>query len=151
MCIALWRAIRRDAGDEVPEVDPQWATDLLDPIYRVPRTRRSAIQLVSAVYAPWWPAGKTAYKFYGGNGRKDMISYMLAMAVPFYIWLILLVLWILELLIGYGLPVGVVYIGWAVLMGFFAYLTGTVLSIISWYKVRGCSSIKGTRNTKAGP
>ena len=120
MCIALWRTIRRDSGVELP-TDPHFATDLIDPLYTVPKTKNQLVQWGQAIFFPWYSAGKTAYKFEGHTSKSNLIGNMLALAIPFYIWLVIIILWLLELVIGYGFPVGVVYIGWAVLMAFFAY------------------------------
>lgn len=136
MCVALWRAMRRDLGIENPEIDPKFSTDLIDPIFISPKSKPEFLKHAMAFLVPWYGGGKACHMLYGGS-NKQLYGYMAVLAVPWYIWIIITILWILELIIGLGMPVGVMYIGWAVLMGFFFYLTGTRSLMREKFKING--------------
>ena len=122
MCVALWRALKIEGGDLDPE-GPQFATDLLDVLYNPTKTK--IIKVIVAIFAPWWPLGKVAAKLF----NTSHWPYMILFAVPFYTWAILLLLQIENP----GLP----YVGWAILIAFFAYASGVRTNIRAKYRING--------------
>ena len=122
MCVALWRALKIEGGDLDPE-GPQFATDLLDVLYNPTKTK--IIKVIVATFAPWWPLGKVAAKLF----NTSHWPYMILFAVPFYTWAILLLLQIENP----GLP----YVGWAILIAFFAYASGVRTNIRAKYRING--------------
>ena len=122
MCVALWRAVREEAGD-VDERAGEFASSIFDVFDLV--SWNSLKRLLVAVVAPWYPAGRAAGKLY----RKDPHSYMVIVAVLFYGWILLEVLQVVD--------VGLAYVGWVVLCGFFAYVAGIRSSIREEYALSG--------------
>ena len=124
MCVALWRAVKMDAGDLDPH-GPQFTTGLLDVLSNPTLSRVGKVLL--AVVAPWYPLGKAAAKMGGPNERKWL--YMLVLAIPFYLWIVFMAL---EPIVD-----GLSYVGWTVLCGFFAYATSIRNSIREKYGIYG--------------
>ena len=122
MCVALWRAFKMELGDLDPH-GPQFFSSILDSVFH-PSLKRGG-RLLVAIFAPWVSMGKAAGKLYGGKTW----GYMLAIAVPFYLWILLELLQVLE-------P-GLAYIGWAVLFGFIAYGTGIRANMRAKYDING--------------
>jgi hypothetical protein len=122
VCVALWRLLKIECGDMDPN-GPQFTMGILDIFYH-PSLKLFA-RLIVAILAPWWPIGNAAGKLNGSNRYVAMVS----MAIPFYGWIILELLQIVE--------VGLAYVGWAVLFGFIAYATGTRAHMREKYKILG--------------
>jgi hypothetical protein len=109
VCVALWRVIKIEAGDMDPN-GTQFVVGLLDIVY-YPSVDR-LLRFIVALFAPWWPMGNAAGKLFGYNRYVAMVI----MAVPFYGWILLEIFQVLD-------PT-LMYMGWALLFGFFAYGTG---------------------------
>ena len=124
MCVALWRAVKMEAGD-LDQHGPHFTTGLLD-ILSNP-TVLGVGKVLLAVVAPWYPMGKAAYKLGGSRGKKWL--YMLILAVPFYLWILLMVL---EPVVA-----GISYVGWTVLFAFFAYATAIRNAVREKYNIYG--------------
>lgn len=124
MCVALWRAVKIEAGD-LDVNGPQFTTGLLD-VLSTP-TIQSVEKVLLSVIAPWYCMGVAAGETEKPSGRKW--THMLILAIPFYGWIGLLV---------WGFFVcGVGYVGWCVLLGFVAYASGIRLSIREKYGING--------------
>ena len=124
MCVALWRAVKMEAGD-LDQHGPHFTTGLLD-VLSSPTTLGIG-KVLLAVVAPWYPMGKAAYKLGGSSGKKWL--YMLILAVPFYLWILLMAL---EPAVA-----GISYVGWTVLFAFFAYATSIRNAIREKYNIYG--------------
>lgn len=124
MCVALWRAVKIEAGDLDPH-GPHFTTGLLDVLSNP--TSSSVQKVLLAVVAPWYSMGKAASKVAGREGRKCV--YMLVLAVLFYLWIACMAL--------EPVVTGISYIGWTVLCGFFAYATAIRNSIREKYGIYG--------------
>lgn len=124
MCVALWRAVKIEAGD-LDVNGPQFTTGLLD-VLSAPTTE-SVSKVLLSIFAPWYCMGVAAGELERSNGRKW--THMLILAIPFYTWIALLVLG--------GLVSGIGIVGWSVLFGFFAYATGIRISIREKYGISG--------------
>ena len=126
MCVALWRAVKVEAGDLDPN-GPQFTTGLLD-VLSIP-TVESVRKVIISIFAPWYSMGTAAGMVEKPNGRKW--THMLIMALPFYACISMLVL---ERLYVFS---GICYVGWTLLFGFFAYATGVRNSIREKYEING--------------
>lgn len=126
MCVALWRAVKVEAGDLDPN-GPQFTTGLLD-VLSTP-TVESVCKVIISIFAPWYSMGTAAGMVEKQNGR--MWTHMLIMALPFYACISMLVL---ERLYVFS---GICYVGWTLLFGFFAYATGVRNSIREKYEING--------------
>ena len=126
MCVALWRAVKVEAGDLDPN-GPQFTTGLLD-VLSIP-TVESVCKVIISIFAPWYSMGTAAGMVEKPNGRKW--THMLIMALPFYACISMLVL---ERLYVFS---GICYVGWTLLFGFFAYATGVRNSIREKYEING--------------
>lgn len=126
MCVALWRAVKVEAGDLDPN-GPQFTTGLLD-VLSTP-TVESVCKVIISIFAPWYSMGTAAGMVEKQNGR--MWTHMLIMALPFYACISMLVL---ERLCVFS---GICYVGYTLLFGFFAYATGVRNSIREKYEING--------------
>lgn len=126
MCVALWRAVKVEAGDLDPN-GPQFTTGLLD-VLSTP-TVESVCKVIISIFAPWYSMGTAAGMVEKQNGR--MWTHMLIMALPFYACISMLVLERLCVLSG------ICYVGYTLLFGFFAYATGVRNSIREKYEING--------------
>lgn len=124
MCVALWRAVKIEAGDLDPH-GPHFSTGLLDVLTQP--TMSSVQKVLIAIVAPWYSMGNAASKFAGREDRKYL--YMLALAAPFYLWIVCMAL---EPVVQ-----GISYVGWTILIGFFAYATAIRNSIREKYAIYG--------------
>ena len=122
MCVALWRALKIEGGDMDPN-GPEFSTDLLEIFYKP--TGEKFSRVVVAIFAPWWPLGKAAATLF----KTKRWPYMLLFAVPFYTWALLQILQVVN-------P-GLAYIGWAILVGFFAYASGMRSNMRDKYGING--------------
>ena len=124
MCVALWRAVKMEAGDLVPN-GPKFKTGLLDVLTNP--TCRSVLMIIVAILAPWYPIGKAAYKVSGPGGRK--YTHMMTLASLFYLWVVLMAL---EPLVA-----SISYVGWTVLLGFCAFGTGVRYALREKFGING--------------
>ena len=125
MCVALWRVMKEEGGDIDP--DARYFPNSIFAFFDF-TTAQKTINVVVSIFAPWWLAGKTAGKVYG----QKSWPHMLTLGSLFYGWIALLIFEILE--------DGLAYIGWVVLCGFFAYVTGIRLRVRARYQISGTMS-----------
>ena len=124
MCVALWRAVKMEAGDLDPH-GPQFTTGLLDVLSNPNKSMVGKILL--AVIAPWYSMGNAAYKL--GGMKNSRWVYWLISAFPFYLWIILMTL---EPVVD-----AISYVAWTVLFIFFAYGTSIRYSMRLKYNIYG--------------
>jgi choline-glycine betaine transporter len=122
LCVSLWRIFKSEYGD-VNDNEKEFHAGLLE-IIDNPSTRNCQ-RILLAIVAPWWPAGRAAGKLY----NKHPWRYMLIMAVLFYTWFLLIML--------YHVEENLMFVGWAVLCGFFAYVVGIRSSIRQFSGIQG--------------
>ena len=123
MCVALWRAVKMEAGDLDPN-GPQFTTSLLEVLSNP--TLKSVGGVLFAIIAPWYAMGNAAHKIDRQHGKG---WYMTIMAVLFYLWIILMAL---EPVVD-----SISNVAWDILMGFFAYATSIRYSIREEYNIYG--------------
>ena len=124
MCIALWRAVHFEAGVLDPN-GPDFNVGLLE-VFNKP-TCKALVKVIIAIFCPWYPMGMAAYRLNDSKGSR--VSYMVSLAVPFYLWIL-----------GMALePVveGLSYLAWAILFAFFAYGTAIRIGIREKYGING--------------
>ena len=121
-CVVMWRAIRIETNEFDPD-GPQFRVGLFE-VFARPSRKRLA-RLLLAVVAPWWSMSGTNAKVY----RCRRLPSLLFLAVLFNSWLLLEVLQVLES--------GLAYLGWAILLGFFAYGAGLRANIREKYAIPG--------------
>ena len=124
MCVALWRAVKVEAGD-LDIRGPQFTTSLLD-VLSTPTTD-SVSKVSLSVVAPWYFMGVAAGEVDKQNRRRCI--HMLILAVPFYGAIALFAM-------GFFQP-NLVYVGLSVLFGFFAYATSVRNSIREKHGING--------------
>ena len=124
MCVALWRAVKIEAGD-LNIHGPQFTTGLLD-VLSTPTTE-SVSKVFLSVVAPWYFIGVAAGEVDRRNRRRCI--HMLILAVPFYGAIALFAM-------GYLQP-NLRYVGLSVLFGFFAYATKVRNSIREKHDING--------------
>ena len=110
MCVSLWRALQDESGETTNEDQRRFNVSLCDVICM--QSSNSLKRLITAIFVPWWPAGRAAGKL----NRKNPVLYMVIIAVLFYGWMLLEILQLVE--------TGTAYIGLVVLCGLFAYVVG---------------------------
>ena len=124
MCVALWRAVKIEAGD-LDIRGPQFTTGLLD-VLSTP-TIESVSKVSLSFVAPWYFMGVAAGEVDKGNRRTWI--HMLILAVPFYGAKALFAM-------GFFQP-NLKYVGLSVLFGFFAYATSVRNSIREKHGING--------------
>jgi hypothetical protein len=123
LCVSVWRLLKSEYGD-ITDHDNEFHAGYLEVIDNP--SIRNFQRILLGIVAPWWPAGRAAGKL----NNKHPWRYMLIVAVLFYTGFLLIVLQTVEH--------NLMYVGWAVLCGFLAYVVGLRSS------VRVSSGIPGT-------
>lgn len=119
MCVALWRAVKMEAGDLNPS-GPQFRASLFAPLSSP--SCEGAPKFLLAIFAPWYVIAKAADKRNPNRCPIRLAVHMLLMGVPFYSWI--------AMMIAELVPVtGISYLGWAVLFLFFGVATAIRTSI----------------------
>jgi len=124
MSVALWRAVKMEAGDLDPQ-GPKFKTGLLEVLTNP--TSESVLMIIVAIFAPWYPIGVAAYKVSKPGGKK--YTHMLILASLFYLWVLLMAL---EPLVA-----SISYVGWTILFGFCAYGTGIRYALREKFAING--------------
>ena len=114
MCLSLWRTMQMDVGDY--DHSRKTFSSGLFSAFDNPSWKR-LLDILIAIVAPWWPAGRAAGMLY----MKHPLRYMIVMVTLFYGWLLLEILQVVE-------P-GLAYVGWVILCFFFTYLASIRLAI----------------------
>ena len=122
-CVAMWRAVREEAG-EIDKKEGTWKASMfaLD-------CKRRALKCIISVCCPWYLLAKTRMKINGKTSTKYFVIYSVSTAIPFYLWIILM-------LCEIGVD-GIQYVGWAVLMGFFVISCGLRGDVRAKYDIEG--------------
>lgn len=117
LCVALWRILKSEHG-EITGNEKDFHVEMFE-VFDNPSIRNLK-RVLLALVAPWWYAGHAAGKLY----HKHPWRYMLIGAVLYYTGFLLVFL----------SPVDetLMYIGWAVVCSFFAYVVG-IRSLIRQY------------------
>lgn len=123
MCVALWRALESDA-EAVKKTRVDFATGIFHVFSHL--SCEKLLALIIAIFAPWLPAGRASGKVSGG--QKPWCA-MITMGVLFYGWILLE---FLELAV-----VGLAYVGWVILMGFFAYVVAIRVAVRQKHDIPG--------------
>jgi choline-glycine betaine transporter len=91
-CLAMWRAVRYEAGD-ISWNGPQFVSQIYDHGFTLyPGASFNGARFgrtLKAMVAPWIDAGEAKDKLAGGKTAWTML-YRVALAVCFYVWIILL-------------------------------------------------------------
>ena len=125
MCVALWRAVRVDAG-EIHEDDGKWHIS----VFSGCGTRRRAMKFVISLVAPWYYLADVAsYKKDCKRSAKSFVGNSVLLGILFYGWIFLMIAEVRVTSIS--------YIGWALLIAFFAYASGIRGSIRETQKLQG--------------
>lgn len=122
MCVALWKAIKTDKKPE--QKSNVFMTGLFH-VFTFPLSLQKLLDFVVALTIPWFPAGRASTK----PGGQKISTQMITLAVLFHAFIILLILKEVEN--------DMIYIGWVVLMGYFAYVTAIRANIRRTYKIGG--------------
>ena len=122
MFISLWKAFKSE--EESKTRSPEFSTGLFR-VLTFPISLNKLGYLLVAVVIPWFPAGRAASKL---RARK-VYTPMVAMAVLFHLFLILIILKEVE--------TDIVYLGWVVLMGYFSYVTAIRAQIREAHRIKG--------------
>ncbi len=111
-CVALWRAVKKDAGDMSPD-GPTWYHDIFD-IFTWKRLMKTGM----AIVAPWFFIGRAEGRL-SGNPRP--LCMWMTLAIVFYGFI--------GLLIGEAGLGGLMYLAWPLYVGFAIMGTGVRSSI----------------------
>jgi len=124
MCTGLWIAVKDEFG-EIDHNAPVFYTSLFEVLDKP--TVKKLVHTMFAIIAPWWPMGYAASRV--NNNHDKAWAYMLVLAIPFYGWIILMILQVVDERLA--------YVGWAVLFGFFFYGTGIRSGLREKYHIGG--------------
>ncbi|XP_028401314.1 uncharacterized protein LOC114524439 [Dendronephthya gigantea] len=122
MCVALWEAI---STDKKPEKKSNAFLTGLFHVFTFPLSSQKLLDFAIALTIPWFPAGRASTK----PGGRKISTQMISLAVLFYSFIILLILKKVEN--------DIIYFGWVVLMGYFAFVTAIRANIRQTYKIDG--------------
>ena len=119
LCVAIWRAVKEDAGDYDPE-KAQFTMSIFD-IDSFKRFRK----MIGAIVAPWYYLGKTSAKLYKGNSA----GYMIFLGLIFNLWIALLAV---EVKVK-----GISHVAWALFIVFVGYAASLRISIREKFEIDG--------------
>ena len=122
LCVSLWRILKSEHGD-ITEDHTEFHAGYLEVIDNP--TTRNLQRILLAIIAPWWPAGRAAGKL----NNKHPWRYMLIVSVLFYTGILLITLQPVEH--------NLMYVGWAVICGFVAYIVGLRSSVRDFSGIPG--------------
>ena len=122
-CVAIYRALREESG-EIEISDERWEYSMWD----LNNERRITKALVSVV-APWYYLAKIRMILDDKTKMLYQILYSVLFGLPFYLWIILM---ICEVKVD-----AISYVGWAILLFFFAIGAGARGDIRKRYKLDG--------------
>ncbi|XP_065667061.1 glycine betaine transporter BetL isoform X2 [Hydra vulgaris] len=106
-CVAMWRVVREEAG-EIGEKDGRWQFSMWSW-----KCRRRIIKSIVSIFFPWFYLAQAKMKLEKKTSIKYFIIFSLPFAIPFYLWM--------TLMIGEVQVEGLSYVGWAVLVFFFVF------------------------------
>lgn len=122
-CVSMWRAVREEAG-EIAITDGRWDCSVWD----LDSCRKFKTVLIS-IPCPWIVLTQVRMKLDGKVGFCSALCNSIFYAVPFYLWIVLLIT---------SLEVrGISYVGWAILVFFFAFASGNRGEIRELYGIEG--------------
>ena len=122
MCVALWKALTSERKPN--RKSPGFLTSLFH-VFTCPFSLHKIGDFLIALATPWFTAGRASAKLRNGKVYAPMVI----LAILFHTVIILIVLKEVEN--------DVVYIGWVVLMGYFAYVTAIRADIRQAYEIEG--------------
>ena len=120
MCLALWRAVRIDAGDLDPN-GPKFAIDLISFFSSFKRLFKFLI----AILIPWFYMGRA----YSRLQKCSPLPSMITLAVIFYAWIILCVLELVH--------TGLFYVGWTVYFFWATFASSIRIKMRTEYEING--------------
>ena len=120
-CIALWRAVQKEAGDLDPN-GPRFYHD----IFGISTMRRLS-KFILAIFIPWFYIGRADGHLNNNNNNNKPWCTWISMAIAFYAWIGLM---IAEA--GYH---GLAYLAWPCYIGFAIIGCGTRYSIRDRFKI----------------
>ena len=106
-CVAMWRVVREEAG-EIEEKDGRWQFSMWSW-----NSRRRIIKSLVSIVFPWFYLAQAKMKLENKTLLKDQILFSIPFALPFYLWMILM---IAEIKVE-----SLSYVGWAILVFFFVF------------------------------
>jgi len=122
-CVAMWRAVREEAG-EIELTDGKWNASIWDL-----QTMRRWKTILISIPCPWYVLTAVRMKLDKKTGLTRQVCTSIFFALPFYLWI--------ALLIASVEVRGLSYVGWAVLMFFFAFAGGVRGEVRELYGVEG--------------
>lgn len=121
-CVAMWRAVREEAG-ELDEKDRRWYRSMWS-FLQIDRI----VIIVVSIGAPWYHLAKMRVRM-NREDSKMFFLYAIQFGLPFYLWFFLMISEVAVEQIS--------YVGWAVLMGFFAFATSVRGDLREKYDIEG--------------
>jgi len=121
-CVAMWRAVREEAG-EIDEKEGRWYRSMYD-LMKYERIKNALI----AIFIPWYHMATLRVRLTKESGIHFII-YSIQFGLPFYLWIILM-------LVELGVE-QMSYVGWALLMAFFAFSSSVRGEIRELYGIEG--------------
>lgn len=122
-CVAMWRAVQVEAGEIQPS-DGKWYMSVWDL-----NSCERFVKLIINLFCPWFYLGKSANRMSASPSLRKQISHSIVFAVLFYLWIILM---ICEEVVA-----DISYVGWAMLIAFFAYAGGVRGSVREEQQLQG--------------
>ena len=122
LCVSLWRILKSEFGD-IKGDENEFHVSMLDVVDNP--SLNNLKDVIVAIFAPWWPAGKAASKV----SQKPSWIYISVLALLFYSGKLLIILNFVS--------DGLMYIGFAVLCGFLGYCVALRSSIRQASRIPG--------------
>ena len=122
-CVAIYRALREESG-EIEISDERWEYSMWD-LNSMRRFKKAAI----SIFAPWYYLAKIRMMLDDKTSVVHQIVYSLWFGLPFYLWIILMICEVKVKAIS--------YVGWAILLFFFAIGAGARGDIRRRYMLDG--------------
>ncbi|XP_057312794.1 probable glycine betaine transporter [Hydractinia symbiolongicarpus] len=122
-CVALWRAVRVEFG-EIKEDDGKWKISLFDSFSSFRRIQKTLFSVI----APWYLVSKSTSTL-SKTETKSFVQNSIVLATLFYGWLVLLCL---EATVA-----GISYVGWSLLLAFFACASSIRSAVREKYDLQG--------------
>lgn len=121
-CVAMWRAVREEAG----EIDPKegrWRRSMWK------WTKPKVLDVLLSIFAPWYLLAKIRMHLNNQSGTLYQFLHSFVFALPFYLWIILM---LVEVDVDQ-----IAYVAWSVLMAFFAFASSIRGEIREIYDIEG--------------
>ena len=122
-CVSMWRAVREEAG-EIELTDGKWDCSVWDL-----NTMRKLKTVLISIPCPWLVLTQVRMKLDKKTDLASQICNNVFYALPFYLWIILLICSVQVK--------GISYVGWALLIFFFAFASVNRGEIRELYDIEG--------------